>query len=134
MISLRSSPSSSLTRLLASTTSVGSMNTVLPVALSSCTIPFILRFRVGMTGMTSRPSRRVGVTSFSTTPSLCAARSMPYSVREMLPSVFANSRRICSNSGVALSRILPNLSSIWSMRCISCGKDMTSADRRCRAG
>ncbi len=40
-------------RLFASTTSVGSMKTVLPVALSSCTIPLILRFRVGMTGITS---------------------------------------------------------------------------------
>lgn len=64
MISFLSSPSSSRTRLFASTTSVGSIKTVLPVALSSCTIPLILRFRVGMTGITSLPSRRVGVTSF----------------------------------------------------------------------
>ena len=37
--SCRSAASSSLIRLLASTTSVGSMNTVFPVADSSCTIP-----------------------------------------------------------------------------------------------
>ena len=94
MISFLSSPSSSRTRLFASTTSVGSIKTVLPVALSSCTIPLILRFRVGMTGITSLPSRRVGVTSFSTMPSLCAERNILYKVRDMLPSVFASSLRI----------------------------------------
>ena len=134
MISLRSSPSSSCTRLLASTTSVGSMNTVLPVALSSCTIPLIFFFSVGITGITSLPSRSVGVTSFSTTPSLCAERNILYKVREMLPSVFASSLLICSNSGVALSRIFPYLSNIWSMRWIIWGKVITSFAKRCKAG
>jgi len=69
MISRRSSPSSSRMRLLASTTSAGSMNTVLPLADSSWTIPLILRFSPGATGITNRPSRMVGVTSLSTYPS-----------------------------------------------------------------
>ena len=36
-----------------------------------------LRFSPGATGITSRPSRKVGVTSFSTSPSLCALRRIP---------------------------------------------------------
>ena len=63
IISLRSAASSSRTLLLASTTSAGSMNTVFPVADSSCTIPLILRFSPGATGIISRPSRRVGAVS-----------------------------------------------------------------------
>ena len=69
MISRRSAASSSRTLLLASTTSAGSMNTVLPVADSSCTIPLILRFIPGATGIISRPSRMVGATSCATSPS-----------------------------------------------------------------
>ena len=67
-----SSASSSRMRLLASTTSSGSMNTVLPDADSSCTIPRILRFNPGATGSTRRPSRMVGAASLSTRPSVCA--------------------------------------------------------------
>ena len=66
MISRRSSPSNSRILLFASTTSAGSMKTVLPVDDSSCTIPLIFRFNPGATGMTSLPSRMVGVTSLST--------------------------------------------------------------------
>ena len=66
MISRRSSPSSSRIRLLASTTSAGSINTVFPLADSSWTIPLILRFNPGATGITNRPSRMVGATSLST--------------------------------------------------------------------
>ena len=112
-------------RLLASTTSAGSTNTVLPEADSSCTMPRILRFRPGATGITRRPSRRVGVTSFSTRPSLCAARSMPNSVREMLPSVLASSWRMALNVGDALSFIFPNLSSMVSMARTISGKVVT---------
>ena len=65
MISRRSSPSSSRILLFASTTSAGSIKTVLPVDDSSCMIPFIFRLSPGATGMTSLPSRMVGVTSLS---------------------------------------------------------------------
>ena len=123
--SLRSSVSSSLMRLLASTTSVGSINTVRPVADSSCTIPFILRFMPGAIGMTNLPSRKVGATSWSTSPSLCAVRKMLLSVRETLPSARFNSMRICAKADVALSRICPNLSKIWSIRCRICGNNVT---------
>ena len=47
-------------RLLTSTTSAGSINTVLPEALSSWTIPESLRLCIGATGITRRPSRMVG--------------------------------------------------------------------------
>ena len=130
IISRRSSASSSLTLLLASTTSVGSINTVLPDADSSCTIPLILRFSPCVTGITSRPSRMAGVTSLSTRPSLCAERSILYSVRDMLPSVRDSSRLMFCSSTDALSFTFPNLSSIWSMRCISCGNVIMSAVRR----
>ena len=107
IISLRSSPSSSRMRLLASTTSAGSMNTVLPLADSSCTIPRIFRFSAGATGMTRRPSRMVGVTSLSTTPSDWAFRRILFSEREILPIVLASSRRMRANSVEALSLIFP---------------------------
>ena len=56
IISCRSSISSSLTRLLASTTASGSMNTVLPLADSSCTMPLTLRFMAGATSFSTNPS------------------------------------------------------------------------------
>ena len=87
IISCRSSISSSLTRLFASTTASGSMKTVFPLADSSCTMPLTLRFMAGATGITKRPSRIVGATSLSTTPSLWALRSMPAKMRDMLFSV-----------------------------------------------
>ena len=90
-ISRRSAASSSRTLLLASTTSVGSMNTVFPVADSSCTIPLILRFTPGATGITSRPSRTAGVTSLSTNPSFWAACKIVYKVRDIEPSIFDRS-------------------------------------------
>ena len=103
-------------RLLASTTSAGSMKTVRPVADSSWTIPFIFRFKAGATGMTKRPSRMVGVTSLSTTPSCCAFRKMACSVREIPLSAATSSRRIRNSSADAESLILPYLSSMLSMR------------------
>ena len=112
IISRLSSASSSLTRLFASTTSVGSTKRVFPEADSSCTIPFILRFIVGTIGITSLPSRIDGVTSFSIRPSLCAERKILYNVCEMLPSVLASSLRMLLSSGDAVSRIFPNLSNI----------------------
>ena len=87
IISCRSSISSSLTRLLASTTASGSIKTVLPLADSSCTMPLTLRFIAGATGITKRPSRMVGETSFSITPSLCALRNILARIRDMLFSV-----------------------------------------------
>ena len=134
IISLRSSPSSSRILLFASTTSVGSMKTVLPEADSSWTIPLIFLFMPGNTGITNLPSRMAGVTSFSTSPSLCAARSILYKVRDMLPSVLLSSCRILASSVEAESLILPNLSRIWSIRWISCGNVITSSVNRCRAG
>ena len=107
IISLRSSPSSSRIRLLASTTSAGSINTVFPLADSSCTIPLIFRFNPGATGITRRPSRMVGVTSLSTTPSDWALRKMLFRERDMLFMVFASSRRIRASSEEALSFIFP---------------------------
>ena len=84
--------------------------------------------------MTRRPSRIVGVTSFSTSPSPCAERKILYSVRDILPSVLANSRRIWSNSGDALSRILPNLSIICEMRCTNSGKVAIPSAKSYKAG
>ena len=134
MISRRSSPSSSRMRLLASTTSAGSINTVFPVADSSCTIPLILRFMPGATGMTRRPSRMVGVTSLSTYPSDCAARRILLRLREMLPVVAESSRRIRKSSAEALSFIFPNLSRMLSIRAISCGNTKISPASSRKAG
>ena len=132
--SRRSSASSWRTLLFASTTSVGSINTVLPVALSSCTIPFILRFSCGCTGITNRPSRMAGAASLSTSPSRWAACSIVYNVREMLPWVFSKSCRIPANVIDAESFIFPNLSSIESMRRSMAGKVTTSSVSLCSAG
>ena len=132
--SRRSSASSSRMRLLASTTSAGSMKTVLPVADSSCTIPLMRRFSAGTTGITSRPSRTVGFTSLSTMPSACAERSMELSVRDMLPVVEANSRRMPARVGDALSLIFPNLLTMPSMRRVRVGKVYTSAAKASRLG
>ena len=54
--------------LFASTTSCGSINTVFPVADSSCTMPPIFFFAPAGIGNTKRPSRNVGVASLSTNP------------------------------------------------------------------
>ena len=133
-ISRRSAASSSRTLLLASTTSVGSINTVLPVADSSCTIPLILRLTIGDTGITSRPSLTAGVTSLSTSPSFWAACSIVYKVREILPSIFERSWRMPASVMVAESLILPNLSRMESMRRMMAGKVCAFSARRCRAG
>ena len=105
--------------LLASTTAVGSIYIVLPVADSSCTMPPILRLCIGETGSTSLPSLSVGVASLSMIPSACACLSMLLSVRDTEPCDASSCRRMCANSGVALSLICPNLSNMlsvsWSM-------------------
>ena len=132
--SRRSSASSWRTLLFASTTSVGSINTVLPVALSSCTIPLILRFSCGCTGITSRPSRMAGAASLSTSPSRWAACSIVYNVREMLPCVFSKSFRIPASVIDAESFIFPNLSNIESMRRSMAGKVTTFSVSLCSAG
>ena len=56
---------SSRSRLLASTTSAGSMKTVLPDADSSWTMPGMRRLFIGATGTTRRPSRTDAVVSWS---------------------------------------------------------------------
>ena len=134
IISLRSSPSSSLILLLASTTSAGSMKTVFPVADSSCTIPLIFLFMPGATGITSLPSRTVGVTSLSTKPSDCACLNIEFRLRDMLPAVDDSSRRIDKSCGEALSLIFPNLSSILLIFDVSCGKTMMSSASLHRVG
>ena len=132
--SRRSSASSSRMRLFASTTSAGSMNTVFPVALSSCTMPFMRRFTLGDTGIIRRPSRTVGAASLSTSPSRCAACSMVYNVREMLPSVFDSSWRMPASVIEAPSLIRPNLSMILSMRRIIAVNTGTPSASRASAG
>ena len=134
MISRRSSPSSSRIRLLASTTSAGSMNTVFPLADSSCTIPFIFRLSPGATGITRRPSRIVGATSLSTYPSDCALRRILFSEREILPIVLDSSRRIRANSLEALSLIFPYLLRILSILPINWGNTAMSPASRFRLG
>ena len=129
-----SSASSSRMRLLACTTSAGSMNTVFPLADSSCIIPFILRLSAGATGITRRPSRSVGDASFSTSPSACARRRMVLSVREMLPAVRDSSLRNDARVGEAESFTLPNLSTIPSMALSSEGSMSMSPARRRRLG
>ena len=126
--------SASWMRLLASTTSAGSINTVFPVDDSSCTIPFIFLFRPGATGITNRPSRMVGVTSLSTYPSDWAFRKMAFRLREMLPVVDVSSRRMRNNSLEALSFIFQNLSRILLMRVISCGNTIMSPANLFKAG
>ena len=115
MISRRISPSSSRIVLLASTISPGSINTVFPVADSSCTIPCIFRLFIGATGMTSRPSRTEGDTSLSRIPAVFPSeiilRRMPF----MLAVVAWIACLIDSNSGDALSLMFPNLSIIQSI-------------------
>ena len=133
-ISLRSAASSSRTLLLASTTSAGSMNTVFPVADSSWTMPLILRFSPGATGIIRRPSRRVGATSWATRPSRWVECSIVYKVREIDPAVCSISWRIPASVIDAESLILPNLSKMESMRRMIAGNVSTSSAMRCRAG
>ena len=129
IISRFSSASSSRMRLLASTTSAGSMKTVFPLADSSCTIPPILRLSAGATGITRRPSRIVGEASFSTRPSACARRRIEFKVRDMLPDVRDSSPRMRASVGDALSLTVPNLSIMESMSRIMRGKASTSPAR-----
>ena len=134
MISRRSSPSSSRMRLFASTTTSGSIKTVLPLADSSCTIPFIFRLKAGATGIIKRPSRMVGVTSLSTTPSDCAARRMDCRLREIPLIVIVISLRICDRVEEALSLTLPNLSRMLSIFPINWGKTKISPANSVKAG
>ena len=112
IISLFSSASSSRNLLLASTTAVGSRKRVFPVADSSCTMPLILRFMLGGIGMTSRPSRIAGVTSFSMRPSCCAFRSIELSVCDTEPAAFFSSPLIWKRALEAESFMWPYLSRI----------------------
>ena len=134
IISLFSSPSSSRMRLFASTTSSGSIKIVFPEADSSWTIPLIRRFKAGATGITSRPSRMVGVTSLSTNPSDCAPLRILFKVCEMLFEVRLSSLRICKSVVEALSFIRPNLSMRLLILSINCGKTITSPASCRRAG
>ena len=129
MISRFSSASSSRMRLLASTTSAGSMKTVFPLADSSCTIPPILRLSAGATGITRRPSRIVGEASFSTSPSAWALRRILFKVRDMPLDVRARSPRMRAKAGEALSFTEPNLSMMVSMSRMMRGNASTSPAR-----
>ena len=80
-----SSISSSRIRFPASTTSAGSMKTVLPVALSSWTMPLICLFIPAATGITRRPSRTAGDASFSTMPAATAESITLRMARCILP-------------------------------------------------
>ena len=133
-ISRRSSLSNSRMRLFASTMASGSMKTVLPVADSSCTMPRILRLKAGATGITNRPSRMVGATSLSTSPSDCAERRIDCRLREMLPVVAIFSRRMRASSADALSFICPYRSSMPSICRTRAGKTGTPAASAANAG
>ena len=102
-----SSDSKERMRLLASTTSCGSTKMVLPEALSSWTMPPILRRLIGGTGSTNRPSRKVGVVSLSTHPSLCACRKTDCIARATEPCARFSSWRMRASSGEALSLSCP---------------------------
>ncbi len=134
MISRRSSASSSRIRLLASTTSDGSIKTVLPEADSSCTIPLIFRLWEGFTGITSRPSRILGDTSLSTYPSACAFRRMAFRLLEMPFTVEVSSRRISDKRGDAWSFTCPKPSSMPSILLVISGKVNTSPANASRYG
>ena len=134
IISRLSAASNSRILLLASTTSAGSMNTVFPVALSSCTMPLIFLFSPGATGIISRPSRRVGAVSCATKPSRWAACRIVYKVREMLPEVCSMSWRIPASVIDAESLMWPYLSRIESILRIMAGNVCTSSANLPRAG
>jgi len=133
-ISLRSSYSSSRISLLSSTTSKGSMNTVLPVADSSRTMPLSLRLFDAETGITIRPSRIDVDASESTNPSACACfRIEP--IRLATEACFDEiSLLILANSGDALSLILPNRLRMESIRSEIKGKYSTSLANLARLG
>lgn len=76
---------------------------------------FIFRLKAGATGIIKRPSRMVGVTSLSTTPSDCAARRMDCRLRDIPLIVIVISLRICDRVEEALSLTLPNLSRMLSI-------------------
>ena len=121
-------------RLLDSTTSVGSINTVFPVADSSCIMPRNLRFKDGATGMTSLPSRMVGVTSLSISPSRCAVEIMVRRECEIPLLALSISERMRASSGEALSLILPYLFRMASARFTISGKRTTPSTKRNKAG
>ena len=117
------SPSVSRMRLLASTISSGSMKMVLPVADSSCTIPFTLRLCIGATGSTRRPSRTDGAVSASKMP-LVLPCAMTLRMIPLIPAVVdAIFLLKSSNRGEALSFTLPNLSSMRLAAAMISGKD-----------
>ena len=81
------------------------MNTVLPVADSSWTIPRSFFLKKGEMGITNRPSRTAGVVPFSTIPSSTALRRIDDIFLEILPSVADFSRRISPSFEDAVSFI-----------------------------
>ncbi len=112
IISRCSSIWSSRVRLFASTTSAGSMNTVLPDADSSCTMPWIWRLCMGGTGITSRPSRIDGTVSGSSSPCEMAFESTLRSIELTRPDIPRSRLRISARAGDALSLIEDVVSSI----------------------
>ena len=123
-ISLCWAKMSSFTWLLSSTTSIGSMKTVFPVADSSYTNPGNLRLFTALTGMRSRPSLAEMLASSSASPSSCALRSICCIFLEMEFSFSLNDLRILKSSGVALSLTSPKRSTIDSIRLETSGKNV----------
>ena len=72
--SRRSSASNSRSRLLASATASGSINTVFPLPEPSCTRPLIFRLLAASTGITICPSRKLILASFPNKPAFWASR------------------------------------------------------------
>ena len=121
IISRAISASVSRMRLLASTMASGSIKTVLPVALSSWTIPCSRRLFMALTGSTSLPSRSEGCTSLSKIPSCLPWLIMRRSVPLMLLVTRVIVVRNCWSWGEAVSLMLPALSNTWPMAVLNSG-------------
>ncbi len=122
IISLFSSSCNSRMRLFASTTSAGSIYTVFPDALSSCTIPGSLLLFIGATGRTSLPSRIAGDASESSMPSDMALVITRRNAALTVPLMEDSDLRMVASAGEALSLTLPKRSRIRSISLRLCSK------------
>ena len=134
MISRRSSICSSRMRLFVCTTSAGSINTVLPDADSSCTIPEIFRLCIGGTGITIRPSRIDGAVSGSIRPAATADAITLRMAAAMLPAAAASDLLISASAAEAESLILPKRSRTRSMTASGAGNDTSPSTTLSRRG
>ena len=110
--SMRSPASNSRTRLLASRTSSGSMNTVWPEAERSWTIPGNAERDDALTASTGRPARWVMNPSCRCSRARWAADRRASVAADRAPT---NARRVCASSILASSRTPPCPSSARSM-------------------